>query len=437
MEWGIRPEAMIGHSLGEYVAACLSGVFSLEDALALVAARGRMMQPLVGGAMLAVPLSETELQPWLNGSVSLAAINGPSQTVLSGPVEALEELAEQLAEEGVGARRLPTNYGFHSQMMDSILGQFAEEVKRTPRHRPQLPYVSNLTGTWITEAEATDPAYWAQHLRRTVRFADGLREVFKKSERQQLLEVGPGHTLSRMARRHPSATSKRAALASLPAPDDSLAEAAYMLTTLGRLWLAGVSVDWRGFHTHERRRRLPLPTYPFERRRYWIEAGKPERRSTVTGRPGEMLEGEAVGPTPAPLVAHHDQRPQTLRTPYVAPSTELERSVAHIWQEILGIAPIGIDDNFFDLGGDSLIATQAMARLKRELGMEIPVVSLYEGVTIRYLTELVRAEQNGEEGTQALACAGDTREERVSRRKHYQQQQRLKKYRSGDEARLL
>ncbi len=139
MEWGIRPQAMIGHSLGEYVAACLAGVFSLEDALTPVAARGRMMQPLLGGAMVAVPMSESELQPWLSRGISLAAINGPSQSVLSGPVEALDELVEHLAEEGVSARRLPTHHAFHSEMMDSILGQFTEEVKRTPRRSPQIP----------------------------------------------------------------------------------------------------------------------------------------------------------------------------------------------------------------------------------------------------------------------------------------------------------
>jgi acyl transferase domain-containing protein len=429
IEWGVRPQAMIGHSIGEYVAACLAGVFSLEDALALVAARARMMQPLSGGAMLAVPLTESEVQPLLYGGVSLAAINGPSQSVLSGPVAAIDELAEQLAQEGVGARRLPTTHAFHSQMMDSITGQFAERVKQTRRRSPQIPYVSNLTGTWITEEAIQDPDYWAQHLRHTVRFADGLHEAFKKSERQQLLEVGPGHTLSRLVRRHPEVTSRRAVLASLPAQEDSMAESAFMLTTLGRLWLAGVSVDWRGLHAQERPHRLPLPTYPFERRRYWIEAREPQQ-SAVTQGQGETAASEAVGPTrpaAASPSSHHDQRPSTLRTPFVAPSTELERSVARIWQEILGIAPIGLDDNFFDLGGDSLIATQAMAQLKRELGMDIPIVSLYEGVTVRHLTELVHAGQNIEEALQPSAGSGETREERLSRRKRYQQQQRFKK----------
>jgi acyl transferase domain-containing protein len=427
MQWGVRPQAMIGHSLGEYVAACVAGVFSLEEALALVAARGRMMQSLSRGAMLVVPLTESEVQPWLCESVSLAAINGPSQSVLSGPNETIEELAEHLLREGVSCRRLPTSHAFHSQMMDSMIEPFTELIKQTVRRAPQIPYISNLTGTWITEEAIQDPGYWAQHLRRTVRFADGLHEVFNKSERR-LLEVGPGHTLSRLVRRHGDVTAGQVVLASLPVQEDSLTEDAFMLNTLGQLWLTGVPVDWTGFHAQERRHRLPLPSYPFERRRYWIEANE-RHEETARQRRSDIATGEAAGARPlsASPPSHQHRRPARIRTPFVAPSTELERSVARIWQEILGIEPVGVDDNFFDLGGDSLIATQAMAQLKRELGMEIPVVSLYEGVTIRFLIDLVRAGQNKDVVAQPSNGSGETREERVLRRKNYQQQQRLKK----------
>jgi len=426
MQWGVRPQAMIGHSLGEYVAACVAGVFSLEDALALVAARGRMMQPLSGGAMLAVPLTESEVQPWLSESVALAALNGPSQSVLSGPTDTLAELAEQLAEEGVACRRLPTAHAFHSAMMDSMIDMFTQQVKQTRRRSPQIPYISNLTGKWITEEAIQDPGYWAEHLRRTVRFADGLHEVLKGPERR-FLEVGPGHTLSRFVRRHPNVTARQVVLASLPAQGDSLTQDAFMLNTLGKLWLAGVPVDWSGLHAQERRCRLPLPTYPFERQRYWIEARESHRDMATRGE-GDRVIREVAGATPSPApVSPPSQRHRrpTLQTPFVAPSTELERSVARIWQEVIGIEPVGADDNFFDLGGDSLIAIQAIDQLKRELGMEIPVVSLYEGVTIRSLVALVNADQNGDEAAQPSA---GTRDGRVSRRKLYHQQKRLKKH---------
>jgi acyl transferase domain-containing protein/acyl carrier protein len=277
MSWGVHPQAMIGHSIGEYVAACVAGVFSLDDALMLVATRGRLMQQQPAGAMLAVPLLESEVQPWLDSKLALAAINGPSQCVISGPIDEVNELEQRLVEEGLACRRLHTSHAFHSRMMDPILEPFTEQVKRIALKSPQIPYLSNVTGTWITEHEIKDPRYWAGQLRQTVRFADGLRELLKESNRR-FLEVGPGHALSRMVRRHPSSTPERVVLASLPQRDQEPSEAAFALTMLGQLWLAGVPVDWSGLYAQERRHRLPLPTYPFERRRFWIE---PRERANV------------------------------------------------------------------------------------------------------------------------------------------------------------
>ncbi|HEY7492967.1 MAG TPA: type I polyketide synthase, partial [Candidatus Tectomicrobia bacterium] len=269
MEWGVRPEAMIGHSIGEYVAACLAGVFSLEDALALVAARGRLMQSLPGGAMLAVRLAEKDVQPLLGEQLSLAAVNGPVQCVVSGPTAAVEALAQQLATQGVGCRRLHTSHAFHSPMMEPILAPFTEEVKSVTLNSPQIPFVSNVTGTWIGNAEATDPRYWARHLRQTVRFADGVHELVQDPD-WVLLEVGPGQTLMTIARWHPQRAAGQVVLTSMRPADFQESDIAFLLTTLGRLWLAGVQVDWDGYYAQERRRRLPLPPYPFERQRYWI-----------------------------------------------------------------------------------------------------------------------------------------------------------------------
>jgi acyl transferase domain-containing protein len=266
MSWGVRPAAMIGHSIGEYVAACLAGVFSLPDALALVAARGRLMQGLPKGAMLAVPLSVAEVEPLLTRGVSVAAINEEGAAVVSGPPEAVAELEGQLEAKGVAGQRLHTSHAFHSAMMDAILAPFRELVGRTERRPPQIPYVSNLTGTWITAAEATDPVYWARHLRETVRFAAGIRELRGQPERV-LLEVGPGRTLSTLAGR----ARGQAAMPTMRHPSERQPDLAFLLTALGRLWLAGVNVDWAAVHAHERLRRRPLPTYPFERQRYWVE----------------------------------------------------------------------------------------------------------------------------------------------------------------------
>ncbi|MCA9948001.1 MAG: acyltransferase domain-containing protein, partial [Anaerolineales bacterium] len=165
---------MIGHSIGEFTAACLAGVLSLEDALALVAARGRLMQALPGGAMLAVPLSETAVTSYLSPTVSLAVLNAPDTCVLSGPDAAIEAVQTQLEADGHLCRRLHTSHAFHSAMMDGALADFRAAVAGTTLHPPQIPLISNVTGTWMTADQAVDPDYWVNHLRRTVRFGDGI-----------------------------------------------------------------------------------------------------------------------------------------------------------------------------------------------------------------------------------------------------------------------
>ncbi|MCA1592426.1 MAG: SDR family NAD(P)-dependent oxidoreductase, partial [Acidobacteria bacterium] len=273
MEWGVSPYAMIGHSIGEYVAACLSGVFSLEDALSLVAARGRLMQQVPAGTMLAVPLPEKDVQPLLGEHLSLAAVNGPSLCIVSGPTVAVEQLKGRLDEKGLDCSRLHTSHAFHSKMMDSLLAPFAGQVGKVELNPPQIPYISNVTGNWITAEEATDPNYWSRHLRQTVRFADGLQQLLKEPDRI-LLEVGPGQTLSTIARRQLDKDGGHVVLSSLGRPNDRHSDMALLLTAVGRLWLSGAEIDWSGYYSHDPRQRIPLPTYPFERQRYWIEAQK-------------------------------------------------------------------------------------------------------------------------------------------------------------------
>ena len=273
MAWGVRPRALIGHSIGEYVAACLADVFSLEDALMLVATRGRLMQRMPVGAMLAVSLPEDQLRPLLGQHLSLAAVNGPAQCVVAGPPRALIELEQRLAAQGTDYRRLHTSHAFHSQMMEPVLEPFINKVRTIQLRAPRLPYVSNLTGTWITSEQATNPDYWARHLREAVRFADGVAELLKEPN-LILLEVGPGQTLSTLARQHPARIPGQSVLTTLRHPQDQQSDTAFLLGSLGQLWLAGVAIDWAGFYSAERRRRLPLPTYPFERQRYWVELQK-------------------------------------------------------------------------------------------------------------------------------------------------------------------
>ncbi len=271
MSLGVRPQAMIGHSLGEYVAACLAGVFTLEDALALVVARGQLMQHLPGGAMLSVALPEEQLQPLLGPALSIAAVNAPSLCVASGPTEAVQALEAQLAQRKVEFRRLHTSHAFHSAMMDPILEAFAARLRDVRLSRPRRPYISNLTGTWITEQEATDPRYWVEHLRQRVRFGEGAR-VLLEDESHVFLEVGPGNTLGSLVRQSARPPARRTILSSLRHVREEVADRARFLETVGRLWLAGARLELGGLHAPEHRRRVPLPTYPFQRERYWIEA---------------------------------------------------------------------------------------------------------------------------------------------------------------------
>ncbi len=289
MEWGVRPRALLGHSVGEFVAACLAGVFSLEDALALVAERGRLMQSMPPGAMLSVPVPEEEIAPLLGPGLALAAVNGPGRAVVSGPREAVEALAAELAGRGVACRSLHTSHAFHSPMMEPVLAPFEARVAAVRRRPPEIPFVSNLTGGWITAEEAIDPRYWARQLRGTVRFGDGLRTLAAEPE-AVLLEVGPGQALASFARQSPDRPASQAVVRSLPHPKEAEPDGRFLTGAVGRLWLAGVEIDWQGFHAGTARRRVELPSYPFERQRYWIDrrpesvpgAARPDVRKEIS-----------------------------------------------------------------------------------------------------------------------------------------------------------
>jgi non-ribosomal peptide synthase protein (TIGR01720 family) len=282
--WGVAPASAIGHSLGEYTAACLAGVISLDDALRLVAARGRLMQALPPGAMLAAPLSEADVLAMALPGLDLAAVNGERMCVLAGPFPAIAAAERDLAARGVEGRRLQTSHAFHSAMMEPVLDAFATELARIRLEPPRIPLFSNLTGRRMEDREATDPDYWLRHLRQPVRFADGLAALLDEPD-IALLECGPGRVLSGLATRHPKRSGATPVVTTLPGgrdEDASLAEA------LGRLWVAGVPVDWERVTAGQPLRRVPLPGTAFQRRRFWIEPGAAER-PPATIPPGTIL----------------------------------------------------------------------------------------------------------------------------------------------------
>ncbi len=275
MSRGVVPAALLGHSLGENTAACLAGVLSFEDALGLVVLRGRLFEQVPEGGMLSVPLPRAELEPLLAGELDLATVNAPELCVASGPLAGLQTLERRLAERSIEAQRIPIHIAAHSRMLEPILAEFRAYLRAVQLHPPRIPFLSNRSGDWIRPEEATDPEYWVAHLRGTVQFSEGVRTLIAEGGPMVLLEVGPGRTLSSLARQQPGIGQEQVCLSSLRHPDEAVPDDAYLATVHGRLWAAGVPIEladlWRG----ERRRKVALPTYPFQRQRFWIEPGRP------------------------------------------------------------------------------------------------------------------------------------------------------------------
>jgi amino acid adenylation domain-containing protein len=270
--WGVEAEGLLGHSIGEYVAATLAGIFTLQDALALVALRGKLMASMEPGEMLAVAAPLDQAREFAGTRLDVAAVNAPNRCVLSGPAEEVDRLRQALDHKGVPHRTLETSHAFHSRMMDPMLSSFAAAVRKVALSPPRLSVVSNVTGAVLRDAEATDPDYWVTHLRGTVRFADGLTTLLRRA-RPILLETGAGGTLSALARAHPAAAADALVIPSLPTADAAIdQQSEQLLDAVGQYWIAGGNVNWAEFYADQSRRRVRLPLPRLRRQRYWIEA---------------------------------------------------------------------------------------------------------------------------------------------------------------------
>ncbi|MFO1104483.1 MAG: SDR family NAD(P)-dependent oxidoreductase [Amaricoccus sp.] len=272
ISWGLMPSALVGHSMGENTAACLAGVMSFEDCVGLVHLRGTLFDTVPAGGMLSVPMAAGDLAPLLGDALDLASVNAPALSVASGPQAALDALAERLAREGIECQRIPIDIAAHSRMLEPILDRFGAYLRSIPLHAPKIPFVSNRTGRFITEAEATDPDYWVGHLRGTVRFADCITTLAQEPGRIYV-EMGPGKALSSLTQAHGAVPSNQV-LSALRHPDEVIADDAYFLQVFARLWAVGVALDWEPVWGGARRNRVPLPTYAFQRSAYFIAPGK-------------------------------------------------------------------------------------------------------------------------------------------------------------------
>ena len=272
MSWGVQPDAMIGHSLGEYVAACLSGVIELDTALTLVCQRGRLMWSAPQGSMLAISQSASEVNLRSFPDLSIAAVNLEHAIVVAGPEDSINELANILEKSNIAAIKLQTSHAFHSSMMDCILDEFKAYVEKQQFSEPTIPYISNISGSWVTELEVKNSEYWIDHLRSTVQFSKGL-DTLLTGENLIFLELGPKAVLSSLVKKKAANKNIKAVIPCLNTDTFSQEQSSY--EALVNAWKNGVHIVWSNYYAQDQLSRIPLPTYPFERKRHWIDAPAP------------------------------------------------------------------------------------------------------------------------------------------------------------------
>ncbi|MGM7721817.1 beta-ketoacyl synthase N-terminal-like domain-containing protein [Metabacillus sp. Hm71] len=358
MEYGIRPDGMIGHSIGEYTAACLAGVFSLKDALKLVYERGKLMQQLPKGSMVSVMASGQEIMPFLSEKLSIAAVNGPFACVVSGPNEEIILFEEQLASKGMSYKKLATSHAFHSSMMEPILEAYKERLREIDFHPPSIPYLSNVTGEWITASEATSPDYWVHHLRHTVRFSDGISQLLTGGD-YLFVEVGPGRALSTLVRQQSRGKLSTSIVNTVRHPKEEVSDEQYLLQTIGKLHMQGVKIDWSSYFANEKRHRIPLPTYSFDRKLY-------------------RLHQNAEHDVPeAPYIEEH---PAESKQASSSPDGK-EQKIIEAFKDVTGVYPISRQDDFFEIGGSSLTAVNVVARLQKDFDISINHLFQYPRVS--------------------------------------------------------
>ena len=404
LEWEAQPVALLGHSLGEIVAACIAEVMSLDDALEMVVHRGRLMQSCEPGAMTAVSLSSLEILGLLGAELELAAVNARGSTTVAGSFEAMETFEGTLRSRGIAHRRLETSHAFHSRMMEPAVDHFGEIVAKLELRSPKIPIVSNVTGTWLTPEQAKSPNYWAEQLRRPVRFADGLSLLARELD-PMYLEVGPGNVLSGLARKELG--GDQVIVSSLPHSQAKQSAHDHLWAAAGRMWLAGQQINWERARSHEGRRRLHLPTYPFERQRYWIDAPRasvspsealPSLTQPVAvggAEPSQSSEGSQAAAVEAlaGVVGELIERESSADSAHVPSSDGLEEMVTATWKACLGVSEVSRDSDVFELGGDSLVLIQIAARVRQALGRDIPMRVFFSATTISQLTTAIRAHQ--------------------------------------------
>jgi acyl transferase domain-containing protein len=382
---GITPSIMIGHSIGEYTAACISGLFSFEDALKLVVKRGALMNSLPGGDMLSLAISREAAATYLSDTISMAAVNAPEQVVLSGETAAMAALKTRLDQEDVAYMQLHTSHAFHSAMLEPILASFLETVQQVTFGEMKLPFVSNLTGELITVEEATSPGYWVRHLRNTVNFSAGINMILAAHTAPVFIEVGAGRSLSNLLKQHGAAGG----IPLIRTIKEKEPDVKYFLQQLGILWAGGLSINWEQLYKNEKRNRIPLPVYCFEPSRFPAEVN-PFESTFFTGLQQTLPVSnfEEVAEPENTTTPALQERPD-LSTSYAEAETVIEIKLKNIFETFFGIGNIGVEDNFFELGGDSLKGMLLLKRIKNEFNVNLSVKDFFDRKTIRQIAAYI------------------------------------------------
>jgi amino acid adenylation domain-containing protein len=379
MSWGIQPLIFTGHSIGEFVAAHFAGVFNLKDALKLISARAKMVSEVAKGCMLSVRLETELVEPLLPAGLSIAAINNKKLCVVAGEESAIAAFSETLTAKGILNKLLHTSHAFHSAMMDDIVAPFEAIVRTVKLHQPVMPLVSTVTGKWMSEAEATDPSYWAQHLRKTVRFANAL-DTLQEDSGRILIEVGPGTVLATLARQQYGANSTP--IVSGFEKNETLTEYNSVLRALGQVWMNGIAPDWKRFYQDEQRARVNLPAYAFDHKRYWLEEAKQQR----TALP--IFEEKIAQPVIQQSITQSFNNPTLIAPPSSQITLQnnnmrkdtLTEKLKEIFEDASGIEidAASADMSFIEIGFDSLLLTQIATNLKKEFNFPITFRKLFE-----------------------------------------------------------
>jgi amino acid adenylation domain-containing protein/FkbH-like protein len=414
-EFGIRPDAVIGHSIGEYAAATISGILEFEDALKLVAYRAKLMQDQKPGAMLSVQLSYKDLLPYISEKINLSVRNAPEINVLSGDFQDIEDVRERLSVDhpGIHLSILKTSHAFHSYMMEPVLEPFGELLKTIKFGESRIPVISNKTGSRGGSLEMSTAEYWSDQIVSPVNFVDGVEELIKPGN-SFFIEVGPGNTLVTLLSQYNIAGKKIKFASSLRHPKKKISDVALFLSTVSDAWVSGVNIDWNSFYKDEKRFRVPLPAYPFDRKRHWIDPVSPF--NYFYEYKGEISQGRSDSPEPVQTgesaiessISFHT-RP-VMDNDFIAPVSETEVEIVKVWEELLGIRGIGVKDDFFFLGGHSLLASQVITRISEKFHIRLPLESLFSSPTIRGLASLIEsAIPEGPDEPEIIALKHDTR----------------------------